>query len=294
MIFITVRLNKERLDVVESEELSKKLILKKIFSNKIHLDSFSAEKIDELAQVISSAVSINPKVTKISFCVDTSFAFLNVIPIDGSLTEQEFSEHLLWEISQYFPEESDHQSFIVRGYKFSGNGTQKTLIVAVRKDLISFLKGVAEKLGLTVQIIDIDHFAVENCLRERISSVRSRYFYSDFLLVGLKSSRIDISIFRSYEFQRYFYRIVNDESDKRYFLVKLINDYTSAGFEKFVFYGEELDQGLIGILSGMLGNKFSILNPFDSRLFLDIRVELESAHIFAPNIGLALRMLWSG
>ncbi len=294
MIFITVRLNKERLDVAESEELSKKLILKKIFSDKIYLDSFSTEKIDEIAKIISSAINISPKVTKISFCVDTSFAFLNIIPVDRSLTEQEFSEHLLWEVSQYFPGESVHQSFIVKGYKFSESDAQRTLVVSVKKDLISFLKSVAEKLGLTVQIIDIDHFAVENCLRERISSVRSRYFYSDFVLVGVKSSRIDISVFRSYEFQRYFYRIVNGESDKRYFLLKLINDNISAGFEKFVFYGEGLDQGLIGVLSGMLGNKFSILNPFDSRLFLDVRVESESAHIFAPNIGLALRMLWSG
>lgn len=294
MIFITVRLNKERLDVAESEELSKRLILKKIFSDEIYLDSLSVDKIDEIAQIISSSINISPKFTKISFCLDTSFAFLNVIPVEQSLSEQEFNEHLLWEISQYFPTESANQSFIIRGYKFSGDDMEKALMVAVKKDLISFLKGIAEKLGLTVQIIDIDHFAVENCLRERISPVRSRYFYSDFVLVGLKNSRIDVSVFRSYEFQRYFYHIVNGESDTRYFLLKLINDNVSAGFEKFVFYGEGLDQNLIGIISGMLGSKFSILNPFDSRLFLDVKVEAESAHIFAPNIGLALRMLWSG
>ncbi len=294
MIFITVRLNKERLDVAESEELSKRLILKKFFTDEIHLDSLSVEEVDKIAQIISSAININPKVTKISFCIDTSFAFLNVIPVERSLSEQEFNEHLLWEISQYFPGESVQQSFIVKGYKFNGGDAQRTLIVAVKKDLISFLKAIAEKLGLTVQIIDIDHFAVENCLRERISSVRSRYFYSDFILVGLKNSRIDVSVFRSYEFQRYFYHTVNSESDTRYFLLKLINDNISAGFDKFVFYGEGLDQNLIGLASGMLGSKFSVLNPFDSRLFLDVKVGSESAHIFAPNIGLALRMLWSG
>ncbi len=294
MIFITVKLNKERLDVAELEELSKRLILKKIFSDEIRLDSLSVEKIDKIAHVISSSVNINPKITKISFCIDTSFAFLNVIPVEPSFSEREFNEHLLWEISRYFPGELVHQSFIVRGYKFSGGDAQRALVVAVKKDLISFLKAVAEKLGLTVQIIDIDHFAVENCLRERISSVRSRYFYSDFILVGLKNSRIDVSVFRSYEFQRYFYHIVNGESDTRYFILKLVNDNISAGFEKFVFYGEGFEQSLIGLVSSMLGNKFSVLNPFDSRLFLDVKVDLESAHIFAPNIGLALRMLWSG
>lgn len=293
MIFISVRLNKERLDVAEFEELSKKLILKKIFSHKINLDSFSQEKVEEISSVISSSINISEKFTRLSFCLDTGFAFLNVMPIDASLSEQELNEHLLWEISQYFPGEMVND-FIVRGYRFGNAPEQRVLAVAVKKEMISFLKAIAEKLGLKVQIIDIDHFAVENCLRRRISPVRSRYFYSDFILVGLKGSRIDVSVFRNYEFRGYFYYVASKESDVRYFLVKLINDNIAGGFERFIFYGERLETGLSELISDMLGNKFSLLNPFDPNLFLDVRAEIKSAHIFAPNIGLALRMLWSG
>ncbi len=292
MIFIIAKLGKERLDLVEAEELSKKLILKKTLSYNINLNSLSLEKAEEIASFISSSIRINEKITKISFCLETDFAFLNVIPVDASLSDQDLNEHLLWEISQYFPGELS-QEFIVKSYKFGSGKIQRLLIAGVRKEMLSFLKSIVDKLNLKIQIIDIDHFSAENCLRERISSVKSRYFYSDFILVGLKRKRIDVSVFENGEFQKYFYWIVGNESDLRYFVIKLINDNVLAGFEKFVFYGEMLDKTMIDITSGMLGNKFLVLNPFDSSLFLDIKVSPVSAPIYAPNIGLAFRMLWS-
>ncbi|CUS97291.1 hypothetical protein JGI22_00263 [Candidatus Kryptobacter tengchongensis] len=292
MIFITVKLGKERVDVVETEELSKKLVLKKTLSHQFNLSSFSSEEAGKIAHIISSSINISEKFTKLSFCLDTEFVFLNIIPIDANLSEQDLNEHLLWEISQYFPDESA-QNFALRGYKFGSGKVQKMLIVAVRKEIISFLRAIADKLNLKIQIIDIDHFSAENCLRERISSVRSRYFYKDFILAGLKKGRIDVSVFRNYEFQRYFYYLVNNESDLRYFLIKLVNDNVSAGFEKFVFYGEVVDKDMIDFISEMLGSRFVVLNPFDSPLFLDLKVKPEVASIFAPNIGLAFRMLWS-
>lgn len=293
MIFITVRLNKNRLDIAEAEELSKKLVLKKISSSEVNIESCDNQKVEEIASIISSSVDIKEKFTKFAFCIDTEFAFLNVIPVDANLSEQTLNEHLLWEVSQYFPSDSAQQ-MVVRGYKFGSGTVQRMLMVAVKKELISFLRAISDKLNLRIQIIDIDHFAVENCLRERISSVRSRYFYRDFLLAGVKRRRIDVSVFRNYEFQKYFYYVLHDDSDIRYFLIKLINDYVSSGFDKFVFYGEMLDASMIDLISDMLGSKFSLLNPFDSRLFLDVKVKSETAHIYAPNIGLALRMLWLG
>ena len=293
MIFITVRLNKNHLDIVEAEELSRKLVLKKTVSSEVSIETRDNEKVEEIASIILSLVDIKAKFTKLAFCIDTKFAFLNVIPIDANLSEQDLNEHLLWEVSQYFPGESAH-GLVVRGYRFGAGNVQRTLMVAVKKELISFLRAIADKLNLRPQIIDIDHFAVENCLRERITPIRSRYFYKDFLLAGVKRGRIDVSIFRNYEFQRYFYYVPHDDSDIRYFVIKLINDNVSSGFDKFVFYGDMLDSSIVDLISDMLGNKFSLLNPFDSRLFLDVKVSPETAHIYAPNIGLALRMLWSG
>lgn len=294
MIFITVKLGDERIDIVETEELSKKLVVKKTLSHQFKLDFFSSEEAGKIASLISSSVNISEKFTKLSFCLDTEFAFLNIIPVDTNLSEKDLNEHLLWEISQYFPGESV-QSFAVRGYKFGSGKIQKMLIVAVRKEIISFLRAIADKMNLKIQIIDIDHFAAENCLRERISSVRSRYFYSDFILAGLKRRRIDVSVFRNYAFQRYFYYLVSNESDLRYFVIKLINDNISAGFERFVFYGEVIDinKEMSGFINEMLGSKSIILNPFDSPLFLDVKVKPEITSVFAPNIGLAFRMLWS-
>jgi len=292
MIFITAKLGGERLDLVEVEELSKKLILKKTLSYNINLNSFSHGKVEEIASLISSSIRINEKITRISFCLETDFAFLNVIPVDADLPDQDLNEHLLWEISQYFPDESG-QGFIVKGYKFGSGKIQRLLIAGVRKEIVSFLKSIVDRLNLKIQIIDIDHFSAENCLRERISPVRSRYFYSDFMLVGLKRKRIDVSVFKDYEFQRYFYWIVGNESDLRYFVIKLINDNVLAGFEKFVFYGDVLDGNMIDFISGMLGNKFLVLNPLDSPLFLDVKVDPKLAPVYAPNIGLAFRMLWS-
>ncbi len=292
MIFISVRLNKDKIDLAEAEELSKKLILKNFLSANLSISALSYEEVDSVASFISSSIRINEKLTKISFCIDSNFAFLNVIPVDANLSDQELSEHLLWEISQYFPGESGH-NFTVRGYKFGEGNFSKALLVGVRKEMISFIKAIAERLRLKVSIIDIDHFASENCLREKIGPVRSRYFYRDFILIGVKPTRIDVSVFKNYEFQDYFYFMIGGESDLMYFVVKLINDNISAGFEKFVFYGK-FDLNFLNFIRGLLGERFSLLDPINTGLFLDVKVEPELVPVFAPNIGLMLRMLWSG
>jgi hypothetical protein len=292
MIFISVRLNKDKVDVAEAEELSKKLILKNFFSADLSINSLSHEEVDSVVSFISSSIRINEKLTRISFCIDSNFAFLNVIPVDDNLSDQELNEHLLWEVSQYFPGESGHK-FAVRGYKFGDSNLSKALLVGVRKEMISFIKAIAERLKLKISIIDIDHFASENCLRERISPIRSRYFYRDFILIGVKPARIDVSVFKNYEFRNYFYFIIGGESDLMYFVVKLINDNISAGFEKFVFYGK-FDLNFLNFIRSLLGEKFSVLNPIDTGLFLDVKVEPRLVPEFAPNIGLMLRMLWSG
>jgi Tfp pilus assembly PilM family ATPase len=136
-----------------------------------------------------------------SFGLNSKMAMVQSIPIEQSLTDEEFNVHLQWELQNFYPDANPEQ-FIIMPYALvndAGEPDSRAMIVAVRKSFLNFLNGVCEKLNGSLHIVDIDHFCAENCITfssPHIASKRTAVIGIDeetfdaSLLIGGKNSHI--------------------------------------------------------------------------------------------------------
>ena len=101
----------------------------------------------------------------ISFALPTNPLFINTIPVDPSLKDEELKEYLKWEVRQYFPD-AGATEFINDAHEIPAKDkdARKTFVVSVRRGMVGFLQKVTAQLNLKLQIIDIDHFSSEKTL----------------------------------------------------------------------------------------------------------------------------------
>lgn len=80
------------------------------------------------------------------------------------MTEEELEEQIQWEAEQYIPFEIDEVNidFQILGALPEEEGQMEVLLVAVKKDIINDYTAVISEAGLTVSVVDVDAFAVEN------------------------------------------------------------------------------------------------------------------------------------
>jgi type IV pilus assembly protein PilM len=80
------------------------------------------------------------------------------------MTETELEEQIQWEAEQYIPFEMDEVNldFQILGPLADEEGQMEVLLVAVKKDIINDYTAVIAEAGLSVQVVDVDAFAIEN------------------------------------------------------------------------------------------------------------------------------------
>ncbi|GAB4267286.1 MAG: type IV pilus assembly protein PilM [Deferrisomatales bacterium] len=80
------------------------------------------------------------------------------------MTESELEEQIQWEAEQYIPFEIDEVNvdFQILGPLLDEEGQMEVLLVAVKKDIINDYTAVIAESGLSVQVVDVDAFALEN------------------------------------------------------------------------------------------------------------------------------------
>jgi type IV pilus assembly protein PilM len=81
-----------------------------------------------------------------------------------SMTEGELEEQIQWEAEQYIPFEIEEVNldFQILGPLPDEEGQMEVLLVAVKKDIINDYTAVIAEVGLSVQVVDVDGFALEN------------------------------------------------------------------------------------------------------------------------------------
>jgi len=80
------------------------------------------------------------------------------------MSEDELEEQIQWEAEQYIPFEIDEVNidFQILGTLPEEEGQMEVLLVAVKKDIINDYTAVIGEAGLSVSVVDVDAFAVEN------------------------------------------------------------------------------------------------------------------------------------
>ena len=170
-----------------------------IKKNKKEAVSIFSEKFSEL--------NLNETNTEENACVllNTSQSFLNVIPVDFNEEKNNIDSHILWDLSNYFPD--TYKDYIIKYYRLNNNylneKIDEVLLIAVDKNRVDVIKNLCNGIGFKIVNIDIDQFAVEKCLKENYSG---EFTEQNILLIGFKDSRIDFSLIskgkiRYYDFQ---------------------------------------------------------------------------------------------
>jgi len=218
--------------------------------------------------------------------IESSQTFLITIPVDFTDNENSINSHLLWELSNYFPD--TYKNYSVRFLKLrkfiTGENLYDVLMIAIDKNKLNFIKSLCNGTGIKIKNIEIDQFASEKCISDNCKIKGTK-----ILLAGFKKHRIDFSITEGNKIIYYNYgRTVR----QNYLNVsaKLLNSLkTSASAvspDKIFIYGDSISEELNSLLFNEFGKQnVNVLSPFDNQK------EILNSSAFAPLFGLALKNL---
>ena len=224
--------------------------------------------------------------------IDTSMAFINVIPLDMNETSGAIESHILWELSNYYPD--TYKDFSKRYYKLGnplfGGTIDEAIIIAIDRKKIRFIKGLCAQSGLQPKNIEIAHFAVEKCLTELFGrNIRN----NNVIISSCSGKRIDSSLLFNGGLKFYDYDLVLERNPiKTLFeqLNRIKNKFPDTEISEIFLYGEVSGAAISSGIGNHLGEiKITHLDLFGQSGAH--RTEKIDSSVYAPLVGLALKNL---
>ena len=125
----------------------------------------------EFQEYLQAFIKVNRvKATQVSVALDTALLFLNTLPVEDGLPRTRINELIEWELHQYFPD-IQPKEFITDVHVMSTHreqGWNEMLAVSIRRRHTLAVKEALKNLGLTLHIVDVDHFNAS--FKKRISN----------------------------------------------------------------------------------------------------------------------------
>lgn len=177
---------------------------------------------------------------KCGVVIDSSMAFINVIPLDFDETAAAIESHIQWEISNYIPESS--RNFSKRFFKlgdpvFEGN-IHESLVLAVDRSKVKLIRELLSPSGISPMSIEIAHFAAEKCLSEYFNrSIRD----NSVVLSSVFRNRIESSLLQNGTIAFYEYDIPLDRNPVTFLyeqMVKISGKSGNQPVKELFIYGE--------------------------------------------------------
>lgn len=218
--------------------------------------------------------------------IDSSQTFLNIIPVDFNENENNINSHLLWELSNYYPD--NYKDFSIRYLKLkkdlTGENVYDVLLIAIDRNKLNFIKSLCNGIGIRIKNIEIDQFAAEKYVKEKYNTENQKV-----LLAGFKNNRMDLSFTFKNRIIYYDYGRANKQGYLNV-LKKLLNAFNVSSdtvFPDRVFiYGDNLSDELETVLFDEFGkSNVNVLSPLSNP---EVNTDFST---FAPLFGLALKNL---
>lgn len=230
----------------------------------------------------------------ISFVLPADVLFLVVVPFDSTLSKQEVREQLLWEASHYHTEEQLAQLQLLRiplGRR--DDGVANSFLLGIRKDILSFLKSVAQQGGFKQKGIDVDAFAIERVVNMQYPETTTHSVVTVGLFPhGSTASTIVKGITNDV---RCFPAGTHADMQKNLQEYFVVARELSGNAEPVavLLWGEEAGVEMKELLRAATGKQTVLLNAVrKGRISKRIMKEQEkNTHLYAPAIGLALKDL---
>ena len=226
------------------------------------------------------------EINEASILIDTSQTFLNIFPLDFQEDQGSINSHILWELSNYFPD--NYKEFNIKYYrlnnKYLSGGIDEVLLIAVDKNKIEFIKNLCNGSGIKIKSVDIDQFVVERCIKEIYQAELND---KTVLLVGCKNSRLDFSLIKDGKIKYYDYENAGTTNFKT-LLAKQMNFFNSMFNEDnagtIFLYGDRNSE----VVKNFFNEEFEklpviLIDPFDKTN------RDENLSKYSPLYGLALK-----
>ena len=213
--------------------------------------------------------------------IGTGQTFLNVSPVDFNEDAGSITSHILWELSNYYPD--NYKDFNIKYYRLNNNylsdNIDDVLLIAINRKKIEFIKQLCDSGNIKVKNVEIDHFAVEKCLKEHYGNEINN---KTILITGCKNGRLDYSLIVNGSMKYYNYDLT-ERSDYRNLLISQMNILNSSAHipERYYLYGDGSTADVRDFLETQFHIPVSIIS-YSGR-------NEDSA--FAPLYGLALKNL---
>ncbi len=271
-------------------QLSENFNFENLYSQNKASDSYLNEISVSINDVLNKS-KITSNTSKL--LIDTSYCFLNVIPLDFKESSDKTNSDILWELSNYFPD--SYKNYKISYHKLISDlyseDIKETLIIAIKSNIIDAIKKLAGQINIKIGSIDIEHFASERYFRK----IRKGYSDSETILViGCKKNRFDFSIINDSGCIGYDYILIDDSNfhDKLKANYLMIEDkYRQMQINYIYLYGDESTSTAYKIINDIakdsrliLSNPFyeiGITDNFDSDI-------VSEGYKFVPLCGLAL------
>lgn len=214
--------------------------------------------------------------------IDTQQTFINVLPVDFNDEQKNINSHILWELSNYFPD--TYKNFNMKYYRLNDNfiseNIGRILLIAIDKLRLEFLKNICNAGRIKINSIEIDQFAVEKFLKENYTKELPD---KNVLIIGCKNSRLDFSLIVNEKLKYYDFEIFSGE-DFGNLLIKEINlfnfVYNNQKVDKIFLYGEEITNKIKDFLLENFGDMHPEI----------LKVSGDNDSGFSPLYGQALKM----
>ena len=226
---------------------------------------------------------------KVSVSLDTADMFLNSIPLDDGLSRIQINEHINWELSQFFPELSSKE-FVTDVHVLTqrpADGWNEVLSVSVQRHDVYLVQQAVQQMGLTLHVLDVDHFSADTALRVNYPDTNRKYL----ALVGVKENRLDVSLIKNGNMESYSYSVVQSNKE----IVEQIGllSRETKGIYSITVYGPFLDKDLLVQIRRGSSLLVEALNPLrhvkvSDSLRLADHLSVPS-YRFASAVGVALR-----
>jgi hypothetical protein len=226
----------------------------------------------------------------LSVSLSSSFVFLHAFPLDESLSPDDRSEQLRWELSNYL-EPAGAENYITGTARLAEppvSGISLILSATVKKELVTLFRQVCSRLGLSLTVVEVDHFGAEDALLWNYPELEK----TTAALLGFKRDRIDGSLIARRQPVSFRWMALENGAYGSDFLERCFPRTMNGmpAIERVFVYGEENE--VLDALSS-IGRRTAVetLNPI-RRIQVTRRLRTlrgENLHRFAPLIGVAMR-----
>ncbi len=127
-----------------------------------------------------------------SFGLNSKMAMLQQIPVEASLTDEEFNVHLEWELQNYYPE-ANPELYVTQPYALVGDdgvAGSNAMIISIKKSFINFLNNVCKDLNGSLHILDIDQFCAEGALLYNYPHIATKRT----AIIGVDEETLDVGL----------------------------------------------------------------------------------------------------